>query len=330
MFDFDKKGEGDTGEDEFFGPKIKIMGVGGAGCNTIFRMSREEHSSKVPMIAANTDQKHLNTISGGVKKLLLGKSVTNGLGAGGYPEVAMKAALNSKEQIESEIAGTDLLFLVAGMGGGTGTGAAPVIADIARQSGCLVASFVTYPFKLERARLAKARDGIDRLKEVSDTMVIIDNNRLLDWAPNVQIEKAFQLVDDITARAVMGISETILEPSLINVDFADLRSILENGGVSMMSLGEASGIDRNEEIIKATLTNKLLDIDTKGAKGALVHLAGGADLTLGDANHIAESLTEYVPEDANVILGARAQEGLERSIRAMVIFTGLKDSYKLG
>ncbi len=331
MFDFDKKSEeANAADDEFFGPKIKIIGVGGAGCNSISRMSRQEHSAKVPMIAANTDQKQLDVISGGVKKLLLGRSVTKGLGAGGYPEVAMKAALNSKKQIEKELEGTDLLFLVAGMGGGTGTGAAPVIADIARQNGCLVASFVTYPFKLERARLAKAKEGIENLKQVSDTIVIIDNNRLLDWAPNVQIEKAFQLVDDITAKAVMGISETILEPSLINVDFADLRSILENGGVSMMSLGEASGIDRNEEIIKATLTNKLLDIDTKGAKGALVHLSGGPDLTLGDANHIAESLTEYVPEDANVILGARSQEGMERSVRAMVIFTGLKDNYKLG
>ncbi len=329
MFGFEKE-EAGGGGDEFFGPKIKIMGVGGAGCNTISRMSKQGHSAKVPMIAANTDQKHLNTIKGDVKKILLGKSVTSGLGAGGFPEVAMKAALNSTEDIEKELEGTDLLFLVAGMGGGTGTGAAPVIADIARKNGCLVASFVTYPFKLERARLAKAKEGIEKLKASSDTIVIIDNNRLLDWAPNVQIEKAFELVDDITAKAVMGIAQTILEPSLINLDFADLRSILENGGVSMMSLGEASGIARNEEIIEATLSNKLLNIDTSGAAGVLLHLEGGPDLTLGDANLIAESLTAHVPDDANVILGARSQEGSEKTIKAMVIFTGLKDNYKLG
>ncbi len=317
-------------DDELLGPKIKIIGVGGAGCNTIDRMSKQEHNAKIPMIAANTDKKHLNTIKGKVEKILLGKSVTNGLGAGGYPEVAMKAALNSTEEIEAAIEGTDLLFLVAGMGGGTGTGAAPVIADIARKNGCLVASFVTYPFKLERARLAKARGGIERLKESTDTLVIIDNNRLLDWAPNVQIEKAFDMVDSITARAVLGITETIMEPSLINLDFADLRSILEKGGVSMMALGEASGIARTEEIVEATLSNKLLDIDTSSARGALLHLTGGKDLTLGDANLVATSLTEHVPEDANVILGARAQEGCEKTIKAMVIFTGLKDNYKLG
>jgi cell division protein FtsZ len=256
--------------------------------------------------------------------------VTKGLGAGGFPEVAEKAALVSKKTLNEVLSGKDLVFITCGMGGGTGTGAAPVIAQLAREAGAIVVAFCTYPFAMERARLSKAKAGIERMKQHAHTLVLIDNNRLVAYAPNLPIEKSFELLDGIMAKALRGISKTILEPSLLNLDYMDMKSIMENGGVSAICVGEASGYDRVEEVSEEVLKNRLRDIDVEGARGVLIHLTGGEDLTLGDANRAGELLTQSVDPQANVIYGARMERGFEKRIEAMAIFTGIKSSYSLG
>lgn len=310
------------------GVKIAIVGVGGGGCNTIKRLI--DYGMKGPeLIAVNTDRIHLDTIKAPAKKILIGQSITRGLGAGGYPEIAQKSAEASKQEIESALADVDLVFLVAGMGGGTGTGASPVVAEIAKKNGALVVSIVTYPFRIERARLQKAKEGIEALKKASDTLVIIDNQKLLDFVPNLPIEQTFMIADEITARAVRGISETLLNPSLINLDFADLTTIMTGGGISMISVGEGKGIAKVDEVVKSTLDHRLLDVDPSGAKGVLLHITGGPDLTLGDANMVGERITAEVDPYANVIYGARMDQSYLGRIEVIAIFTGLKEGEAL-
>ncbi len=310
--------------DEFTGPKIMVVGVGGAGCNTINRLVKAGAGKYAELMAVNTDKVHLSTISKEARRVLIGAGLTKGLGAGGYPEVAKKCAIISKAEIENLLEGVDLLFVTAGMGGGTGTGAAPVIAQIAKEKGAIVVSMVTYPFKLERSRLKKAQVGIEELVQNSDTLVLIDNNRLLEYAPNIPMDKAFEIIDEITAKAVRGIVQTVNSPSLINIDFADVRSIMTGGGISMIAVGEASGIDRVTEIAKNTLMHRLLDVDYEGASGVLLHLTGGDDLTIGDAAAVGESFTGMVDEKADVTWGARIDPTLQGKIEAIAIFTGVK------
>ncbi|PIN82686.1 cell division protein FtsZ, partial [Candidatus Micrarchaeota archaeon CG11_big_fil_rev_8_21_14_0_20_47_5] len=228
------------------------------------------------------------------------------------------------------IEGTDLIFITAGMGGGTGTGAAPIIADIAKEQGALVVSLVTYPFKLERARLKKAQEGIEELKRSSDTLVLIDNNRLLEYAPNLPIERSFEIIDEITSRAVRGITDTICKPSLLNLDFADVRSVMQGGGVSMIAVGEGAGVERVNDVVKNTMHHRFLDVDYEGAKGALLHLTGGPELTIGEVNEVGERFTEAVDRNANVVLGARHDPSFSAKIEAITIFTGIKSDYILG
>ncbi len=311
------------------GPKILVIGVGGAGNNTVNRMARVGVAG-AELIAVNTDKQHLSIVHDSIKKLLIGQSVTRGLGAGGYPEVGTKAAEVSRAALSKVMEGTDMLFLTAGMGGGTGTGASPVIADIAKENGAIVIAMVTYPFRMERARLLKADDGIDRLRKVADTVVIIDNNRLVELVPNLPIEQAFSVADEVISRAVKGITETITTPSLINLDYADVRAIMTAGGVSVISVGESRGHGRVEEVVEDTLKNSLLDVDYTGAKGALIHITGGPDLTLGDANEIGERLTSVIDPQATVIWGARIIPEYEGRVEVIVIMTGVKSSHIKG
>jgi cell division protein FtsZ len=309
-------------DEEFTDLRIAVAGVGGAGCNTINRLARFDIPN-AKLMAFNTDKKHLSLVSDKAEKFLIGGKLTRGLGAGGFPEVAEKAALMSRAEIEKALYGVDLLFLSAGMGGGTGTGASPVIAEIARDAGAMVVCFVTTPFKLEGSRIGKAREGCQKLRAAADTVVIIDNNRLHAFAPNLQIEKAFELADEIISRAVSGITKTVFSPSLINLDFADLKTVVEKGGVGMIAVGEAHGYDRVNDVVKDTLTNRLLDVECSGAKGVLLEIIGGNDLTLGDVNSVGELMTELVDEDANVVWGARAEPGNEGKIEVIAIFTGV-------
>jgi cell division protein FtsZ len=311
------------------GPKILVMGVGGAGNNTVNRMARVGIAG-AELIAVNTDKQHLSIVHDSIKKLLIGQSVTRGLGAGGYPEVGTKAAEVSRAALSKVIENTDMMFLTAGMGGGTGTGASPVIADIAKEQGAIVIAMVTYPFRMERARLIKADDGIEKLRKVADTVVIIDNNRLVELVPNLPIEQAFSVADEVISRAVKGITETITTPSLINLDYADVRSIMTAGGVSVISVGESRGHGRVTDVVEDTLKNSLLDVDYTGAKGALIHITGGPDLTLGDANEIGEKLTEAIDPQATVIWGARIIPEYEGRVEVITIMTGVKSSHIKG
>ncbi len=310
-------------------PRIVVAGAGGAGCNTVNRLARAGVSG-AELMAFNTDKKHLTMVSEKATRMLIGGQLTKGLGAGGYPEIGMKAAELSKDHIRKILAKTDLMFLCAGMGGGTGTGSAPVIADIAKEEGAIVVAMVTYPFMLERARLKKADEGIEKLKKSADTLVIIDNNRLVEFVPNLPIDQAFNVADEIVARAVRGITETITTPSLINLDFADVRAVMTGGGVSMIAVGEAKGTNRERDVVSNTLKHRLLDIDFSGARGVLLHLTGGSDLTLGEANGVGEALTEHVDTNANVIWGARMDPAFQDKIEAITIFTGIKGQYNLG
>jgi cell division protein FtsZ len=319
---------GDIGASSSDNIKIMVVGVGGAGCNTINRLSQMGIKS-AETVAVNTDNLHLKMVSAD-KKILIGKNITKGLGAGGFPEVAARCAQMSKEEIKAALEGVQLLFLCAGMGGGTGTGASPIIAQLAKEQGAIVVSIVTYPFSLERIRIQKAAWGIDELKKTSDTVVIIDNNRLVSYVPNLPLNQAFAVADALTAHAVKGIADTIMFPSLVNIDFADMRAIMGNAGVAIISVGEGKGNGKVEQVVKNTLDHPLLDIDYTGARGALIHIAGGQNLTLGEATQIGEKLTEVFHEDANVIWGARLDPNLGDLVRVTSIMTGITSPHVVG
>ncbi len=308
--------------DDIFVPKIAVVGVGGMGSNLINRLYNSGIKSATA-IAINTDLAHLNMIRAH-KKLLIGKDITKGLGAGGFPEVATKCADASRSEIEEALSGYDLVFVAAGMGGGTGTGAAFVVANIAKELGATVIATVTYPFSLERSRKLKADWGIEKLSKEADATIVIENEKLLSYAPNLQIEQAFALVDNITGNAVKTIADTITLPSLINIDFADLRTVVRNSGTAVISIGSGAGTDRVEQAIRSTLEHPLLNIEREGAKGALVHITGGPSLTISEVNRIGEGVTEDVASDANVIFGARMRPDFNDQIRVMSILTGVK------
>ena len=317
---------GDDSVSEFGQPKIMVLGVGGAGCNSISRIS-EMGVSGAQLVAVNTDKQQLAVLSDDIVKILIGKSVTRGLGAGGYPEVGAKAAEVSKSALEEVLRGVDMLFLTLGLGGGTGTCAGPVIADIAKQQGAIVITICTYPFRMERARIIKGEEGLLKLKQYSDTVVVIDNNRLVELVPNLPIQDAFRVADEVISRTVSGITETITQPSLINLDYADVRSIMTNKGLSVIAVGEGKGVDRVKEVVGDTLKNSLLDVDIAGSNGALIHITGGQDLTLGEANSIGELLTETLDPKAVVIWGARVDPTFENKIEVIAIFTGVHSPF---
>ena len=310
---------------DLFTPRIAVVGVGGQGSNLVNRLYTSGIKS-ADTIAINTDLAHLNIINAH-KKILIGKEITNGLGAGGFPEIAEKCADSSRVEIERALEGYDLVFIAAGMGGGTGTGAAPVVAKIAKGLGATVIAAVTYPFALERSRKQKAEWGIERLAKEVDTAIVVENDRLLSYVPNLPIEKAFALVDNITGNAVKGIADTITLPSLINLDFADLRNVVMNTGMAVINIGYGSGPDRVERAIKSTLQHPLLDVDIEGAKGALIHVAGGSNLTISEATRIGEGVTEGLSPSANVIFGARMLPEFNDQIRVMSVITGVKAKF---
>ncbi len=317
------------GENQFdydaFTPRIAVVGVGGQGSNLVNRLFSHNIKS-AETIAVNTDIGHLNMIKAH-KKILIGKEITNGLGAGGFPEVAAKCADMSRREIEAALQGYNLVFVAAGMGGGTGTGAAPIVANVAREMGATVIATVTFPFALERSRKQKAEWGLEQLQKQADCTIVIENDKLLSYVPNLPIERAFELVDNITGNAVKGISDTITLPSLINLDFADLRNVVKDTGTAVISLGAGSGADRVEQAIKSTRTHPLLNVDYEGAKGGLIHVVGGTNLTISEATRIGEGVTDALAPDANVIFGARMNPELNDQVRVMSVITGVKAKF---
>ncbi|MFH0971549.1 MAG: cell division protein FtsZ [Candidatus Micrarchaeota archaeon] len=301
--------------------KITVVGVGGAGTNCVSRLTKMGITS-ADTIAINTDANHLRLVEAN-RKLLIGASMTKGLGAGGFPEVGAKAAESARDKLSEVLKDSELVFITAGMGGGTGTGAAPIVAQIAKQQGAITVGMVTFPFALERARLEKADWGLNALQETCDTVVIIDNNKLVQFVPNLPMNQAFAVADTLVAKAVKGIADTVMLPSLMNIDFADLRMIMGNAGTAMISIGEASGTDRVKNVIQSTLEHPLLDVDYAGSKGALILINGGPQLTLGEAVKIGEGITAAFDSKAYVKWGARISPELGDKIIVTAVVTGV-------
>lgn len=303
---------------------LKVIGVGGGGTNAVNRMI-EAKIQGVEFIAVNTDGQALNRSNADIR-LRIGDSLTKGLGAGANPEIGQKAALESKEEILGALQGADMVFVTAGMGGGTGTGAAPVIAQMARELGALTVGVVTKPFLFEgRIRQTQAEKGVATLKENVDTLITIPNERLLQIVDkNTSIVEAFRMADDILRQGVQGISDLITITGLINVDFADVKTIMSTAGSALMGIGTAKGEDRASQAAKSAINSALLETSIEGSKGVLLNITGSSNLTLSDVNEAAAVITEAVDQDANIIFGAVIDESLGEEIRVTVIATGFE------
>ncbi|WP_439646598.1 cell division protein FtsZ [Piscibacillus salipiscarius] len=308
--------------------KIKVIGCGGGGSNAVNRMI--EHGVQgVEFIAVNTDAQALN-LSKADTKLQIGEKLTRGLGAGANPEVGKKAAEESKELIEEALAGADMVFVTAGMGGGTGTGAAPVIAQISKELGALTVGVVTRPFLFEgRKRSTQATTGVDSLKASVDTLIVIPNDRLLEIVDkNTPMLEAFREADNVLRQGVQGISDLIAVPGLINVDFADVKTIMEDKGSALMGIGIATGENRATEAAKKAISSPLLETSIDGAHGVLMNISGGANLSLFEVQEAAEIVTSAADQEVNVIFGSVINENLKDEIVVTVIATGFDETKK--
>lgn len=302
--------------------RIKVVGVGGGGCNAVNRMILEGMSG-VEFIAVNTDAQAL-LLSKAETRVRIGDKTTRGLGSGGSPEIGQKAAEESAEDLYEVLRGSDMVFVTAGLGGGTGTGAAAIVAQIAKEVGALTIGVVTRPFTFEGGRRTKsAEGGITRLKEHADTLIVIPNDRLLQIVDKkASLQDAFRIADDVLHQGIQGISELITVPGMINLDFADVRAIMSEGGAALMAVGRASGEDRARVAAEAAISSQLLDITIDGARGILFNVTGGPDLTLFEVNQAAAIIKETAHPDVNLIFGAVIDENMGDEIRITVIATG--------
>ncbi len=308
--------------------KILVMGIGGAGNNCVTRLS-DIGVKGARTIAVNTDAKHL-TISRADEKVLVGRELTKGLGAGGFPTLGRKAVEENEREMKKLLEGIDMLYLVTGLGGGTGTGGTPVIAKMAKEMGAIVIAGVTMPFKVEGARMGKAEDGLYQMRQVCDTVIVIENDRLLSIAGNLPLQQAFAVADDLVANMIKGITETISQPSLVNLDYADVKAIMHSGGVATVGFGESDTKTRAEECIIKAMSNPLLEVDYQGGTGALIHVTGGDDLNLNEVNMIGEYVSKQLDPEAQVIWGARIDPNYQGKMKVITIVTGVKSPYILG
>ncbi len=302
-------------------PRFQVIGCGGAGCNSVNRFV-QLGAGDISTVVVNTDKMHLDRVKAKYK-FLLGEGITKGYGTGGNPEVAERAALLQDKELKELVGHYDLSFITVGLGGGTGTGAAPYLARLARESGSTVVSLVTMPFKVEKGRQKVALAGLEKLRQVSDSVVVLDNNRLIKIVPKLPVEQAFAVMDQLITEVVRNVAGMINVPGLINLDFADLRAVFQGGGMSTVLYGENSAYDP-EKVVSDTLNNPLLDVDVTGARGALVHIASGSNLRLGTAYQVIEGLTRELPEDAQVKFGVRFDQDSQGVIKVMCIMTGLQ------
>ncbi len=308
--------------------RMTVVGCGGAGQNMVdWLYSKGVNGAEI--IAVNTDLQDLK-LKNADKKILVGKEVTRGLGAGGVPEKGAMAAQESIQEIKEALHGTDMVFICAGMGGGTGTGVAPVVAKVAKDMGAIVIGVVTMPFSIERARIDKAEFGLQKLRNVTDTVVVIDNNRLVKIAGSLPVKQAFAVANELVSVMIKGIVEIISTPSLVNLDFADVKAIMSSGGVSTVGMGTSDTNRRVDEAVEEALANPLLDINYEGATGALIHITGGEDMTLQEIDSAGQRITASLHADANVIWGARVDESYAKRITVMTILTGVQSPHILG
>jgi len=307
---------------------IKVFGCGGCGSNMVTWLFNKGING-ASIYAANTDALHLS-VTKADEKILLGKELTRGLGAGGRSQTGREAAKESLAEIKKAVGQADMVFVLAGMGGGTGTGAAPVVAQIAKETGAVVIGVVTMPFESEKARIDRAEFGLQELRDVTDTTIVLDNNRLVDIAGQLPIEQAFAVANELVSTMVKGIVETITLPSLINLDYADVSAIMRDGGVSVIGIGESDSQDRVTEAVQQALTHPLLDVDYKGASGALIHVTCGPDLKLEEFDVISRTVSDNLNSEAQVIIGARISKDFVGKVRVITIMTGVKSPYVLG
>jgi cell division protein FtsZ len=328
--DQDVKGSGTMTDDELaevvkdLETKITVVGCGGAGGNTVTRMSEAGiHGAK--LVAANTDAQHLATEVEADEKILIGRQRTGGRGAGSVPKIGEEAAQENIDDINQSIDDSDMVFVTAGLGGGTGTGSAPVVAQAAQDAGALTIAIVTIPFTAEgERRRANADAGLERLRAVADTVIVIPNDRLLDYAPNMPLQDAFKICDRVLMRSVKGMTELITKPGLVNVDFADVKTIMENGGVAMIGLGESDSENKAQDSIRSALRSPLLDVEFDGANSALVNVVGGPDMSIEEAEGVVEEIYDRIDPDARIIWGASVNPEFDGKMETMIVVTGVE------
>ena len=307
--------------------RIVVIGVGGAGNNTVTRLM-EMGVVGAECIAVNTDALHLRN-SKAHQKILIGEKLTKGLGVGGDPKLGRAAIEESKKRIEELLSNADIVFITAGLGGGTGTGAAPAIAKIARKKGAITVGVVTTPFRIEKGRIEYASLALTELRKHCDTVVVIDNNKLMKLVPQLPINDAFRVADQVLANMIKGITETISSPSLINLDLADFKTVARRGGVAVIGVGESDAPNRAEEAVRNALRSPLLDVDYFGATGALIHVTGDSQMTIEEANRVGEIVTEMMDKNALVIWGARVNPELNGKLKVTLVMTGINSPHIL-
>jgi cell division protein FtsZ len=309
--------------------KVKVIGCGGGGGNSVSRM-KETGIKGCEIIAINTDAQDLLYTEADTK-ILIGRELTSGLGAGSNPKIGEQAAKESEQEIKKKIGEPDLVFITCGLGGGTGTGSSPVVASIAKKAGALTIGVVTLPFTVEgKKRLENAQLGLEKLASVTDTLIVIPNDKLLEIAPGLPIHTAFKVADEILTNAVKGITELITKAGLVNLDFADVKAVMTDGGVSLIGIGESDSQDRAKEAIERAINNPLLDVDIKDATGALINIIGGNDLSLDEYKRIMEIVGQKISPDAKIISGAQIYQDMQKTIKVLLIVTGVKSSQILG
>jgi cell division protein FtsZ len=307
---------------------IKVIGCGGMGCNAVTWLFNKGIDGAT-IYGLNTDALHLS-VTKADEKILIGKELTRGLGCGGMPNRGKEAAKEAITEVKKCVGGADMVFVLAGLGGGTGTGAAPEVARLAKETGAVVIGVVTMPFEAEKARIDKAEFGLQELREVTDTCIVLDNGRLVDIAGQLPIEQAFAVANELVSTMIKGIVETITLPSLINLDYADVSAIMKDGGVAVIGIGESNATDRVTEAVKQALTHPLLDVDYQGANGALIHITCGPDLKLEEFDIIGKLVSENLSSEAQVIIGARISKDFVGKVRVITIMTGVKSPYVFG
>lgn len=301
---------------------IRVVGSGGAGNNTITRMMQIGIEG-AEIIAVNTDAQDL-LYSDADTKVLIGREITGGLGAGGDPKIGAESAKENKDDIKKALEGSDMVFITCGLGGGTGTGSSPIIAEVAKKLGALTVGVVTLPFSMEgQQRMKNGKDGLENLRKVVDTLIIIPNDKLLEIVPDVSLATAFKVADEILVNSVKGVVELITRPGLINLDLADVKTVMDNGGLAMIGMGESNTENRAIEAVEKALSNPLLSLDIDGASGALINVSGGPDITIREAQEVVEAVSSRLDPDARIIWGAQVAKGLGDTLRTLVIVTGV-------
>ncbi|MEK6897825.1 MAG: cell division protein FtsZ [Nanoarchaeota archaeon] len=309
--------------------KIKVIGVGGGGNNSLDRM-KEIGIKGGELIAVNTDAQDL-LYTDADQKILIGRELTKGLGAGSNPKVGEEAAKESEAEIRKKIAGSDMIFITCGLGGGTGTGAAPFIASLAKKQGALTIGVVTMPFTIEgKKRIENAMNGLEKMESIVDTLIVIPNDKLLELAPELPLHTAFKIADEILTNAVKGITELVTTTGLVNLDFADVKAVMSEGGVSLIGMGEANSSQRALEAVEKAIQNPLLDVDIVDATGALINIIGGNDMSLDECKLIVEAVGSKLSPEAKLIWGAQISPDMDKSIRVLLIVTGVKSSQIFG